>query len=283
MVHQGILGAKDAVMVLISRYFPSEVPYFEVIWTAFASMPEARFSRGATTPASSELGFAGGGGLNLVTPRVLAATYAAVFDATKFPGDLPDGYVSQAVENYGEQFDVPASLLPEMEALIASLVRADFKQTGVFPTGDIGHDEVTVLQSGKPQRTGPREVLHDEIEQLRQEKAAMDIFLDDIRNDFLVRNTPKSLPPMQRRLLVALLARVGDYWSHSDLLERLWGDSTVSSSNLHQLLDKLHKTTDRLLVGAVDLPPGLDRCYVKSEVLERLKYAVIVISGVYRL
>jgi len=276
---------------IVRRSLPQEAAAFDVLWDVFARQPpevaaqllvQLREGGMPTERLASGLGL-GDVGLNLVTPRVLAATYAAIFDATKLPGALPDGYVSRAVETYGTRFGVPASLLPEMEALVASLVRADFGEAGVFPTGDIGHDEITILLSGTPQRTASRHLLRDEVERLRQARATMDIFLDDIRNEFLVRSAPKSLPPLQRRLLVALLARVGDYWSYSDLLERLWGDSMVGSSNLHQLLDKLHKTTDRLLVGFVDLPHGLDRCYIRSDIAEKLKYAVIVVSGAYRL
>ncbi|NIV11116.1 MAG: hypothetical protein GWN62_07425, partial [Aliifodinibius sp.] len=223
----------------ISLWYSAEVPLFGELWKLFEAANEKnqdslglgdfRICADEGT-LIAELGFSSGQILELVTPRVLAALYGAIFDATKMPGEIPPGYISKVVREQGKYFNVPESFWPELEQLVSKTVKADFEQSGVFPVGDRGHNDITLFRWDDEVRTGDRSELKDDLEQIRSCKETVELFLDDLRNEFLVFNKPKNLPYLQRRLLMQLLIRVGDYWEYADLFSRIWGDEMADAN-----------------------------------------------------
>jgi len=269
----------------VREYHEDEGRFFPLVWEVFDGWVKNLKDCESVTLASDTLlanvqtglGFAQESAMDLVTPRVLAATYAAVFEATKAG---TEAHVPAIVKAHGKRFDVPPHFLPILEELLTMLVRADYEQAGILPVGELGHDQLMVIRWDGT-RTGTRTDLEKEIDRARAVKQRMDLFLDDMANEFLVKVQPRCLPPLQRRLLVMLLLRVGDYWEYADLFGKVWGDEATPADTFHQLLNKLHKTTEGVLRPFVEIPAGLERCYVQASLKSRVKYAVIVVQGVY--
>lgn len=281
---------KDKTHKVITQWFPSEVPFFEDLWSLFETVlkkpldsiePDDFQVCTTAETLATELGFSMEKTLDLVTPRLLAAFWAIVFDVTKYHGVVPSGYLSKVVKQYGQSFRVPNSFLPQLEELASSAIRADFEQAGIFPTGDMGHNELTLIRWDSPTKTGRKAELTDELEKIRARKGNFDLFLDDLRNEFLLGDESGNLPLKQRQLFVLLMIRVGDYWGYADLFEKLWGDVTTNVNRFHQLLKSLHETTKGVLKSYVVLPPGQERCYIRDELRHDVKYVLIFVTGAY--
>ena len=272
------------------QYCRTEERLFPLVWQAFSEWmsrlkgqkPEAGGSDALRVHVQAGLGFAHEDVMDLVTPRVLAATYAAVFDATTMPGVPPTGaHLRKIVAGYGKRFRVPDCFLPVLEELLALLVRDDFEKTGAFPVWDVAHDRLVLIRWDHPMKTAARNELQNELEGVRSLRTNLDLFLDDLSNEFLVKGDARCLASLQRLLLVELLTRVGDYWEYADLIGKIWGDELYEANDLHQLLLRLHEATDNLLKPFLSLPAGLERCYVSKKICDKVKYVVIVVSGAY--
>jgi len=281
---------KSQTFDAVSLWYPAEAPLFGELWKLVETANEKnrdnigledfQICADEGTPLA-ELGFSSGQILELVTPRVLAALYAAIFDATKMPGEIPSGYISKVVREQGKYFNVPESFWPQLEELVSKTVKADFEQAGVFPMGDTGHNNITLIRWDDEIKTGDKSELKDDLEQIRSEKRSLDLFLDDLRNEFLVSKEPKNLSSLQRLLFMQLLIRVGDYWEYADLFAKIWGDEMADANRFHQLLLKFHQTTDEIMKPYIELPRGLERCYISDELKNKVKYAAIVVTGTY--
>jgi len=272
---------------LVKQHCKQEEDHFEIAWEVFAAGVGQCKSRiegmpgeeGLHTLVQVGLGFARDAGRDLVTPRVLATASAAVFDAAQMQPPVPIDYVRQAVQKYGESFGLPSRFWLPLVDLISLVIREDFAGGAEFSTGDIACGEITIIRWDSPERKGRLAELTREVERVRSEKMRMDLFLDDLRNEFLVNGKQKNLPPMQRHLLVLLFTRVGDYWQHSDLFCRLWGDDLTRANTFYQLLNRLHRTTGGMLKPFLESPQGLERCYVKDAIRRGIKYALVFVPS----
>jgi hypothetical protein len=281
---------RDAVRGVVEELCPGEVEYFDVLWhvhenwvkeQSTRSPSEWRFEAVERELAST---LAAGGAaetMDLLSPRVLVATHAAFLDVAFKAPDASSEAVREAVERYAGVFRVPSAFHASLERIVHLLAQADLSKLGIVVPRDVTHDHLTILRWDTGELTGYRDELWDEVERTRHEQEALDVFLDDLDNVFLVGATRRSLPPLPRRLLVHLLQRVGDYWTYAALFEKLWDDETEDPNNLHQALNVLHDRTGDLLKPYLELPSGLERCYVKRGLRENVKYAAIYVTGTY--
>lgn len=282
-------GIRQVAETFVRQYYKDEERFFPIVWAAFdGGLKKIR------TPESVEfvseallaeirvgLGFAQEAAMDLVTPRVLAATYAAAFDVTLMSEEAGPGYVGKVVRKYGERFKVPAEFLPTLEDFLSKLLKEEEERVELVSLGGPSHNELVLLRWDEPFRAGSQGELAAEIDKTRAEKRELDLFLDDLRNEFLVKGAPRSLQALQRRLFVCLLMRVGEYWEYAELFYRIWGDEAESVNNFHQLLYKLHGTTDHVLKDFIELPSNLERCYIHNELRRNTKYAVVFVAGTY--
>jgi len=282
---------RDAAKALVAQKCAEERHLFDPLWAAiepslteWLQVPATRRSvRKLIAPGNiTGLGFRDEQLMDLVTPRVLATMFAAVFDATKLPGTPGLDYISKIVKQYGQRFLVPSELFSSLEKVIHELVRRDFSRAGVFPLGEVMHEEITLIRWDSAIRTDYKEKLSEDIERTRDEKKTFALFLDDLRNEFLVRGVPKKLHMYQRRLFIACLMRVGEYWSYSDLFKRIWDDETIDTNDFHHLLRRLNKATEDMLKPYISLSEeALNRCYVSKGLAQNVKYAAIFVADAY--
>jgi len=281
---------KRIAKLYVEEYLDDEACFFDEVWGAFDEWSD-RFEARSVSPAiwkelsahlKDGLGFAEAQGLDLVTPKVLATVYSSVVDAATMPQQLSHQYVSHAVKTYGKRYGVPTRLLPQLAELVIALVAEDFRLTGVFPVGDPGLGYVAVLGSDNTALNGTWEELASQIEAIRSKKAEMDLFVDDLAHEFLIRHGESlKLSPYEKRLLILLLQRVGAYWDYASLFSKLWGDEMARADNFYVLMNRLHEATDHILSSFVNLPRGEERCYVKEDIRRCLTYVVIFAPGAY--
>jgi len=281
---------RSAAKAFIDENYPAESSFFEAIWAVFESQtqewadlpPENWPLMGAVQRLHVEIGLADDQAMDLVTPRFLAMLFATVFDvASESPLVGETWQVGKALDRYATRFRVPADVVNRAEPMVRMLLRHDYEKVGVFPSGALV-DTIAILRWDRDPLEGYEEELGSELEQARSEKLTFDIYLDDLRNEFLVKGKQKDLSFGPKKLLVLLLRKVGAYWDYSDILWNLWHDEYKKPNQLHNLMNRLHKATDKLLEGFVTLPRSQERCYVKVEIKEKVKYCVIFLPGDYR-
>jgi len=273
-----------AVRRLVEEKLEDELPFFEGLASFFEAQGLGRrWNLRMLDAVSVEPGLGVGDRkvTDFVTPRVFGATHAAVLDAFESLGTPDRQTVKELVEYRAREYKVPGILVPRLEELVYCLVRADFGSISLMPFGDPMEGHVTLIRWDSATATGSPEEIGSRLEQTRAEKAHLDLYFDDIRNEFLVKGIDKALSILQRQLLVRLLMRVGSYWPYAELFHRIWGDEATRANTFHQLLRVLHETTEGILKNYVDMPPGVERCYIKEDLRQKVTYAVIFAAGEY--
>lgn len=280
---------RTLVKTFVNENYPEEASFFDDMWGGFESrarewlkLPPDKYSVVETLGrVTSEFALVDEGAMDLVTPRFLAMLFATIFDVASESPLGETWQVGRALERYARRFKVPADVVNRAEPMVRLLLRHDYEKVGVFPSGALV-DTVAILRWDRDPLEGFEEELSIELEQARSEKLTFDIYLDDLRNEFLVKRKPKDLTLEPKKLLILLLRKVGAYWNYSDLLWNLWYDPVKDPKQLYNLLNRFHKATENLLEDFVNLPRSQERCYIDPEIRKKLKYCAIFLPGDYR-
>jgi len=189
--------------------------------------------------------------------------------------------LDKIVRRHSSEFNLPDSLVYILREMVPRLVEADFAASVGLPDGGLGPGELTVIRWDRETMRGQEGDLLEHLKATRSMKTEMDLFLDDLTDEFLMRGKRRHLPANQRRLLVLLLTRVGKYWEYADLAKSVWGDEVAPSGRLHNLLHKLHSSTGNLLRNYIAAKLGMERYHIHPDLGKHVKYAAIFVTGTY--